>query len=313
MIENKVLPKGIAGWAKTMYFIRAPTDAGSGGSAVLRTASQVESSERSLKRHRLIALLSLTFAVFSVLACTVVVLTPKASAQTECSDSTKGIATPALVVGFMGGFVHSDDLRHSEVQIARQIERTYGDRVQVRMFENREKAEARRFVLDWSGRGKREKRPNRGPSDPPIILFGHSWGASAVVSLARELEQQGIPISLTIQVDSVRKKGENDSVIPSNVAEAINFYQPDGMLHGRSTITAADPSRTRILGNFRFQYEKEPTECRPYPWYDRLLFKGHTAIECDPRVWSQIEAMIKVRLPEVLPAPTQAVIATRVP
>jgi hypothetical protein len=257
--------------------------------------------------------LSLTLAIAPVLSCCFIVLTPEGCiAQTQSADSTKGIVAPALVVGFMGGFVRSDDLRHSEVQIAGQIQRTYGARVLVRMFENREKAQARRLVLEWLRSAEYERRTGQEKSDPPIILFGHSWGASAVVSLARELERRDIPISLTVQVDSVRKKGEDDSVIPPNVAEAINFYQPDGMLHGRSTITAADPSRTHILGNFRFQYEKEPAACRSYPWYDRLLFKGHTAIECDPRVWSQIEAMIKVRLPEVPPAP-QAVIATRVP
>jgi len=285
--------------------------AGSGGSAAVRIASQVDRSEPPLRRHCLVALLSLAFAVFQVLTCSVVMLTPKGSAAQTSTDSTKGILTPAVVVGFMGGFVHSDDLRHSEVQIARQIQRTYGGRVQVRMFENREKAEARRFVLEWLGREGRERQPNREESAPLIILFGHSWGASAVVSLARELQQDGVRIALTIQVDSVRKKGEDDSVIPPNVAEAINFYQPDGMLHGRSTIMAADPSRTRIIGNLRFQYEREPAECRPYPWYDRLLFKGHTAIECDPRVWSQVEGLIKTRLLDVLPEPS--VVATRVP
>lgn len=288
-------------------------DAWSGGSAVVRTALQIEPGEPSLRRDcDRMTWLSLTFAVIPVLTCSFVVLTPQGSvAQTESADSTQGMAAPALVVGFMGGFVHSDDLRHSEVQIAHEIQRTYGG-VLVRMFENRQKAQARSLVLEWLSREESARRTDQERSDPLIILFGHSWGASAVVSLARELEQHGIPISLTIQVDSVRKQGEDDSVIPANVAEAINFYQPDGMLHGRSTITAADPSRTRILGNFRFKYEKEPAECRSYPWYDRLLFKGHTAIECDPRVWSQIEAMIKVRLPDVPPAP-QAVIATRVP
>jgi hypothetical protein len=281
---------------------------------VVGTALQIKQSEPFLRRdwHRM-TWLSLALAVVPVLSCSFIVLTPEGCvAQTESADSTKGIVAPALVVGFLGGFVRSDDLRHSEVQIARQIQRTYGAGVLVRMFENREKAQALSLVVEWLSSAEYERRTEQKKSDLPIILFGHSWGASAVVSLARELERRDIPISLTIQVDSVRKKGEDDSVIPPNVAEAINFYQSGGMLRGRSTITAADPSRTRILGNFRFQYEKEPAECRSYPWYDRLLFKGHTAIECDPRVWSQIEAMIKVRLPEVLPAP-QAVIATRVP
>jgi len=263
--------------------------------------------------RRLITWLSLTFGIVQLLAGSLVVLNPNYSvAQPGVPDSTNRMAAPAVVVGFVGGFVHTDDLRHSEVQIARQIRRSYSDRVQVRVFENRQERQARSFVLDWlNGREPRTRGSGESPS-APIILFGHSWGASAAVSLARELERRGVPISLVIQVDSVSKVGQEDSVIPANVAEAVNFYQPDGMLHGRSKITAADPSRTRILGNFRFKYEREPAECRSYPWYDRLLFKGHTAIECDPAVWSQVEALIRVRLPDISPAP-QSLIATGAP
>ena len=74
-----------------------------------------------------------------------------------------------------------------------------------------------------------------------IVIFGHSWGASETVTLARKLERDGIPVLLTIQVDSVAKVGQNDSVIPANVGQAINFYQPDGIMHGRPQIRAADP------------------------------------------------------------------------
>jgi hypothetical protein len=229
-----------------------------------------------------------------------------AAAQTQ-QASIENDAAPALVVGFVGGFVHSDDLRHSEVQITQQIQATYGERVRVLIYENRRTAEARKAILGWlkkAGDGQATNHERSTYNDarrPRIILFGHSWGASAVVSLARGLQRDGIPVSLTIQVDSVAKNGEDDSLIPANVVEAANFYQTRGILHGRTRIRAVDPSRTKILGNFRFTYEKEPAECRTYPWYDRLLFKGHTAIECDPRVWSQVEELIRTRLPAVSP------------
>jgi hypothetical protein len=120
---------------------------------------------------------------------------------------------------------------------------------------------------------------------------------------AHELEREGIPVVLTIQVDSVRKNGEDDSGIPGNVVEGVNFYQTKGLIHGRTAITAADPSRTTILGNVEFKYEKKPAACRAYPWYDRILFKSHTAIECDPRVWSQVQSLIETRLkPSAKPA-----------
>jgi hypothetical protein len=264
-----------------------------------------------LEDRRLVTVLSFG-RIGQLLVCSIVILSPNRSvAQPEIPDSTNRMVAPAVVVGFVGGFVHTDDLRHSEVQIARQIGRSYSDRVQVRVFENHQERQARSFVLDWLNGAEPRTRGSGASPGAPIILFGHSWGASAAVSLARELERHGVPISLIIQVDSVSKAGEDDSVIPANVSEAVNFYQPDGVLHGRSKITAADPSRTRILGNFRLKYEKEPAECHSYPWYDRLLFKGHTAIECDPRVWSQVEELIKVRLPDVSAPPS--VIATRAP
>ena len=51
-------------------------------------------------------------------------------------------------------------------------------------------------------------------SQAHIILFGHSWGASAVVLLARELDRVGVPVLLTVQVDSVAKPWQHDDVIP---------------------------------------------------------------------------------------------------
>ncbi len=150
---------------------------------------------------------------------------------------------------------------------------------------NRQRAQARESIIDWVRRLEAARITGEAIPQPRIILFGHSWGASAVVYLARELEREGISVTLTIQVDSVRKHGEDDSVIPANVVEAINFYQPNGILHGQSRIKAADPAHTAILGNYRFAYEREPAACHAYPWYNRLLFKGHTAIECDPQVW----------------------------
>ncbi len=255
--------------------------------------------------------------IVTALLSLVVVLHSQGAAEQSQYASTANGAPPALVVGFVGGFVHSNDLRHSEVQITRQIHATYGDQVRVLIYENRRSAEARRAILNWfnqeaeAAAATPEKTADREARGARIILFGHSWGASAVVSLARRLQRDGIPVSLTIQVDSVAKNGENDSLIPANVVEAANFYQTHGFLHGRTRISAADPSRTKILGNFRFTYEKEPAECRAYPWYDRLLFKGHTSIECDPHVWSQVEELIRTRLPAAA-QPAQSGITARV-
>ncbi len=124
------------------------------------------------------------------------------------------------------------------------------------MYENRRGQEARTEILhlldtDRDGTVSAEEK-----SHARIAIYGHSWGASETVTLARALGRDQIPVMLTIQVDSVQKPGENDAWIPPNVREAANFYQREGWLHGRPEIRAADESRTKILGNFKFDYNR---------------------------------------------------------
>lgn len=233
----------------------------------------------------------------------VLLFTPM-SGVTQNQRQEPAATAPALtlVVGFVGGFVHTDDSRHSEVQLSRRLQAKYGSGVQVEVFKNRDKEKARKAILNWFNLLEVASATTNQRPEASLILFGHSWGGSAVIYLARELEKEGVPVTLTIQVDSVRKHGQDDSVIPSNVAEAVNFYQTKGIIHGRPEIVAADPHRTAVLGNFRFDYAKEPAECSVYPWYDRFFFKGHTSIECDPRVWSSIQGLIVSHLaPRVNP------------
>jgi hypothetical protein len=228
----------------------------------------------------------------SIIAFTVLVLRGTAFPATATKPLTAGAAAnPAIVIGFVGGFVHSNDTRHAEVQLAEKLRTGYSG-AHVSIFENHHRDDAYNAVMKWL-----DSDGNGGISDSEreqarIILYGHSWGASAVVALARELQKQRIPVLLTIQVDSITKPGQDDRVIPPNVARAVNFYQAGGMLHGLSEIVPADPLRTQILGDFRFDYKKQPEPCSTYPWFARHFLKGHTAIECDPNVWSRIETLI---------------------
>jgi hypothetical protein len=104
-------------------------------------------------------------------------------------------------------------------------------------------------------------------------------------------------VLLTIQVDSISKSHQDDGMIPANVSQAANFYQPDGLLRGRPEIRPADAARTQIIGNFRFDYKILPVSCPLYPWFDRIFMKSHVEIECDPRVWNQVESLIRAKLP----------------
>jgi pimeloyl-ACP methyl ester carboxylesterase len=218
-----------------------------------------------------------------------------------------------IVIGFVGGFVRHDDLVHSGVQLAARLREDYPSGVYINTFENHEGEQAHREILqlldtDHDGTLSADEKRNA-----RVVIYGHSWGGSQTVTLANQLNRDGIPVLLTIQVDSVEKSGEDDSVIPANVAQAINFYQSDGLLHGRPAIRAADPARTRILGNFRQDYAAKPIRCDAYPWWDRIFMKSHIEIECDPRVWKQVEALIRSKLPPPTRATSASSSADRAP
>jgi pimeloyl-ACP methyl ester carboxylesterase len=130
-----------------------------------------------------------------------------------------------------------------------------------------------------------------------VIIYGHSWGATETVAFARKLGQIGIPVALTIQVDTIAKPGHKASPISPNVTTAINFYQTKGPLHGQPEIVAADPARTKILGNIRMTYENRPINCNNYSWYSRTFNKPHHEIENDFRVWDEVASLINSDLP----------------
>ena len=201
-----------------------------------------------------------------------------------------------IIIGFVGGFVKSNDLKHPEVQFAELLRKSYSPNVHAEVFSNHNGKKALRRVLqllDSNGDGVitvgEKEQAN-------IIIYGHSWGASQTVALARALGQQGIPVLLTIQVDSVRKPGQEDSIIPVNVRNAVNFYQTRGLIHGSSSIRAADPEWTQIIGNFEMSYRNRRVDCGNYPWLARHLNKPHHEIENDPNVWSLIASQIDLEL-----------------
>lgn len=204
---------------------------------------------------------------------------------------------PVIVIGLVGGWIHRDNQFDRIVQLAAGLNRDYGSSVHAEIFENHHRVEARERILqllDLDGNGALEASEKQGAR---IVLYGESWGGSETVTLARELGERGIPVLLTVQVDSVAKPGEDDEVTPANVAEAVNFYQPHGIIHGCQEIRAADSSRTRVLGNFRFDYQNHPLLNRGASWFARAFLKPHISIETDPVVWNRIESLIRSKLP----------------
>ena len=204
---------------------------------------------------------------------------------------------PVIVVGLLGGWIRADNRDDHIVQLAAQLNREYGASVRAEIFENHHREQARERILallDRDGNGALEAAEKQ---NAQIVLYGESWGASETVALARELQRRGIPVLLTVQIDSVAKMGEDDEVTPANVAQAVNFYQPHGIIHGRQQIRAEDASRTEVIGNFRFDYERHPVPVRGASWFAKTFLRPHVSIENDPVVWGRIETLIRSKLP----------------
>jgi hypothetical protein len=208
-----------------------------------------------------------------------------------------GGAGRLIVIGFMGGNVSAGNLVHREALVAKDLQRLYPLDVHAAVFANSDWKSALKTVLqhlDAKGAGRPSEQEKHAAR---IVIYGHSWGASEVVTLAGRLQQLGIPVLMTIQIDSVEKLNENDGNIPPNVRSAVNFYQSEGLLHGRSSITAMDPKQTTILGNYKMSYRDHPIACAGFPWFARAFMKPHIEIENDPAVWDRIVALIRTQMP----------------
>jgi hypothetical protein len=230
-------------------------------------------------------------------------LTPSALRETlrlVCSrepiESANREIRKAIILGFVGGYVKRDDIKHPEVLFATYIEKRYGPAVHAEVFGNHEE---KRAVEDTIGRLDTDKDGLLTAAEKEqvkIILYGHSWGASQTLAFARDLQRRGIPVSLIIQIDSVKKFGQDNRTVPANVAKAVNFYQRKGLTRGQPLIVAADAGRTKILGNFHMKYEPHQVNCDNYRWLSRVFNEPHHQIENDPQVWDQIASFIDAEL-----------------
>jgi hypothetical protein len=201
-----------------------------------------------------------------------------------------------VLVGFVGGFVRHTNPHHGPVIVAQKIRQFAPQGSHIQVYENRHRKTAYRDILHLLDMNRDGVLSPEEKSRARIILFGQSWGGSAVVTLARELDRVGIPVMLTVQVDSIAKPWQQHDVIPDNVAAAVNFYQPHGILHGLQLIRAADNSKTQILGNYRFDYKENPVKCDGMAWLDRTLTPDHMQSECDPHLWGEVEGLVRQRL-----------------
>jgi len=212
------------------------------------------------------------------------------------STSTPIEKEDTLILGFLGGRDAWNNTSVGVGRIAQRLRERGLSGVHVETVENRRRDLALRLVraaLDANRDGQLQSAERL---QARIVVYGQSFGGAAVVKFARQLEALDIPILLTIQVDSV---GRGDGVIPPNVRAAANIYQDNGrFIRGEAPIRAADSTRTRILGNFRFDYANSPIDVADLPWYKTLARIAHAKMDRDPKVWNKVESLILEALGE---------------
>ncbi len=195
-----------------------------------------------------------------------------------------------LVLGFLGGRESWNNPRRNVRRLALKLRAQYPDAVQVETVENKKRhlaIELIRRSFDRNHDGQLDAQERAGVR---LILYGHSFGGAAVVKLARQLDQMGVPVMLMVQVDSV---GRNDRIIPANVARAANLFQRNGwFIRGEPEIRAEDPARTEIIGNFEFDYRNKKIDLSEVSWMKKMFRSTHTRMDFDPAVWGMVEEMI---------------------
>lgn len=194
-----------------------------------------------------------------------------------------------LVIGFLGGRKKYDTPNRGVTRLAQRLRDMNLPGVHVEVVENQRRylaLELIRKALDTNGNGWLEPEERTAPR---VILYGQSFGGAAVVKLARDLDLLGVPVLLTVQVDSV---GRDDGEIPGNVRTAINLFQTDGLfIRGEAPIRAADPQRTRIE-NIQFHYDSKNIPVSDILWIKYLFLGAHTKMDFDPEVWQRVEQIM---------------------
>jgi hypothetical protein len=199
-------------------------------------------------------------------------------------------AEDTLIIGFHGGRDAWNNDRVGVGKMAARLRSLDLPKTHVQTVENTKRELALRFVRSALDRNQDGKLDDAERKAARIILYGESFGGAAVVKFARQLEELDVPVLLTVQIDSV---GRGDEVIPANVATAANLYQRSGrIIRGPERIRAASPKRTRILGNFRYDYRDSDIDISDLPWYKTILRNDHARMDRDPKVWKQVEELI---------------------
>ena len=198
-----------------------------------------------------------------------------------------------LVLGIVGGWERWDAPHRAIRRTALELRAMHRPGVWIETVENHKLDLARELV---------QKAFPTPPAGAQLIVYGQSLGGSASLRLCRWLNEQGFRVRLAVVVDSY---GRDTYAVPPNVAAAANLYQNDiGPVRGAPEITAEDPARTRILGNWRYTYAGRDVPMPGEPDIRKWFMGSHLKMEYDPEPWARVRDMIVAAIENNLTART---------
>lgn len=206
-----------------------------------------------------------------------------------------------LILGFLGGRERWDSRREGVRRLALELRERKEPHLHIETVENSRRDLALELIENAFDANKDGFLQTKEKASARLILYGQSFGGAAVVKFANQMNEMGIPVLLTVQVDSV---GRNDEVIPENVRFAANLFQQNGrFIRGEPEIRAKDPSKTMIVGNFKFDYSTKRIDLSSVPWWKKIFRVAHTKMNLDPEVWQKVKALILGTIEQDRPVP----------
>jgi len=224
-----------------------------------------------------------------------------AGAQAARAQHSGGFTTPTpvasgstLIVGFLGGGKRSGDENRPAIQLAERLRALEIPAVYVETTGHDRYTQALKLIEAATRRDAKGRCPVQGCSNVQLLLYGRGEGGATLLRLARELKTLGLPVALTVQVDTI---GRSDGVIPSNVARAANLYDAGAAATpGGTRIRAEDPAKTQILANLLFSSDGKWVDI-PEGVSPSLPSRARSAqFDSDPQVWNRVQDYILVEM-----------------
>ncbi len=79
--------------------------------------------------------------------------------------------------------------------------------------------------LGWELAASTIIRNQRTYGTAPVVLIGHSWGANAILRIAKSLQKRNIKVDYFVTFEA-----NVDLPVPSNVKRAVNYYLSNSLL-----------------------------------------------------------------------------------